>query len=93
VPADQIEAFMPYLPPEVVSPVAAFLAHESCPLNGEVLVAGGGRVQRLAVVETQGINHPNLTPEHVAEHLDALLDMTEARLVAVQAEVPLQVQS
>ena len=33
--------------PELVAPVAAFLAHESCELNGEVLVAGGGQVMRV----------------------------------------------
>jgi NAD(P)-dependent dehydrogenase (short-subunit alcohol dehydrogenase family) len=34
------------LPPEAVAPVVAWLASDDCALNGEVVVAGGGRVAR-----------------------------------------------
>jgi NAD(P)-dependent dehydrogenase (short-subunit alcohol dehydrogenase family) len=37
------------LSPEAVAPVAAFLAHRDCTLNGEVLSAAGGRAARFAV--------------------------------------------
>ena len=29
--------------PELVAPMAAFLAHEACPVSGEIYVAGAGR--------------------------------------------------
>ena len=38
---DQINASMP---PAMCAPAAAFLAHESCPLNGEILQIGMGSV-------------------------------------------------
>jgi NAD(P)-dependent dehydrogenase (short-subunit alcohol dehydrogenase family) len=37
------------LSPDRVAPVAAYLVHRDCPLNGEVVSAAGGRVARFAV--------------------------------------------
>ena len=68
------------MPPELCSPAVAFLAHESCPLNGDVLQVGMGGVARLAVVHTEGITVPAITPEAIAENLDAILDVTNARV-------------
>ena len=72
---DQINASMP---PEMCAPAAAFLAHESCPLNGEVLQIGMGGVSRIAVVNTPGISKSPLTAEDIAENLDAIMDVSEA---------------
>jgi len=63
--------------PERVSAVVAYLAHESCSLNGEILSAGGGFVARMFVAETKGWGHPELTPEHVAENLERIVDDSE----------------
>ena len=73
--------------PELVAPVVAYLAHQSCKLDGEVLVAGAGQVRRLVVGETAGVVVPELTPEDVAEQLDAILDtaMTEPMPVGYTA--------
>lgn len=60
----------PRLGPERVSPAVAFLAHASCPVSGEVLVAGGGRVARLVIAQTPGLYRDELTPEDVAAHWD-----------------------
>jgi hypothetical protein len=70
------------LPPRDVAPVVAWLAGESCPLNGEILVAGGGLVRRAAMVEGAGIVAENplaLTPELLTQNLPALSDMSAAR--------------
>ena len=64
-----------------MSPVAVFLAHESCQLNGEVIISGGGQVQRIAVMETEGITSDALTPEVVAENLDQVMDMSNAQRI------------
>lgn len=56
-----------------VAPVAAYLAHEDCSLNGEVLLAGGGRVARIFLGETSGYVNPDLTPEAIREHLGEVL--------------------
>ena len=44
--------------PELVAPMAAFLAHESCPVSGEMYAAGGGRFARLFIASTTGYVHP-----------------------------------
>ncbi|HZA00388.1 MAG TPA: SDR family oxidoreductase [Acidimicrobiales bacterium] len=43
------------LHPELVTPVVAFLAHEECPVTGEVYTVGGGRVAKVFVGVTKGI--------------------------------------
>jgi NAD(P)-dependent dehydrogenase (short-subunit alcohol dehydrogenase family) len=54
------------LPPELVSPVVAFLAHEKCPVTGECIDAVGGEVRRTYVAQTPGFTDRNLTPEMLA---------------------------
>ena len=39
-----------------------------------------GGVARLAVVHTQGISKDSLTAEDIAENLDTILDVTDARV-------------
>jgi NAD(P)-dependent dehydrogenase (short-subunit alcohol dehydrogenase family) len=85
MPAEQAESAMAMMRPELVAPVAAFLAHESCTLNGEVLVGGGGQVQRLILSATQGLYDANPTPEFIATHLDKLIDPTGAGILEVRA--------
>jgi NAD(P)-dependent dehydrogenase (short-subunit alcohol dehydrogenase family) len=72
---DEINASMP---PNLCAPAAAFLAHESCPLNGEVLQAGLGSVARIAVVFSQGIWRSPMTAEDIAENIDTIMDIRDA---------------
>jgi NAD(P)-dependent dehydrogenase (short-subunit alcohol dehydrogenase family) len=58
--------------PERVSPVVAWLAHEDCPVTGEVYSAGGGRVARVLAVETTGYWSGQLDPEAVRDHADEI---------------------
>jgi hypothetical protein len=74
--------------PELVAPVAAFLAHDTCQLNGEILVAGGGQVLRMALMQTVGITCSTLTPEDLATNLEAVLDTTGAAVM--EAEVRME---
>jgi hypothetical protein len=67
-------------------PAAVYLAHESCPLNGVVLVSGGGDVLRMAVMENQGVKLATVTPEAIADHIDAVIDMTDARVFGAGGE-------
>ncbi|HLH45695.1 MAG TPA: SDR family oxidoreductase [Acidimicrobiales bacterium] len=62
------------LGPELVSPVVAYLAHESVPVTGEVYTVGGGRVARFFVGMTAGYTNPDLTPEDVRDHFDQIRD-------------------
>jgi NAD(P)-dependent dehydrogenase (short-subunit alcohol dehydrogenase family) len=84
---DMMEEIKATMPPELCSPAAAFLAHESCPLNGELLQIGMGSVSRLAVVHTQGISKDPLTAEDIADNLDAVLDVSDARVTDSDAMV------
>jgi len=78
------ESVLDRMDPELVAPAAAYLAHESCTLNGEVLIAGGGDVMRLAPIVTRGIvRGKHLSVEDVAESIDAILDSADARVPPV----------
>jgi NAD(P)-dependent dehydrogenase (short-subunit alcohol dehydrogenase family) len=81
--ARRYDEVMASLDPELVSPTAAYLAHESCRLNGEALVSGGGNVRRMAIVLSEGISKPALTVEDVAENLDTILDITDPEVPAI----------
>lgn len=60
-----------------VSPVVAWLAHETCALNGQVLSAVGGRVARFAMRVTQGFDDEVLTPEVIRDHEQELLSVDD----------------
>jgi len=73
--------------PELVPPIAAYLAHESCQLNGEAFAVGGGQVLRMALIQSKGIYSENLSPEFVAENIDKLMDLKDADLFGVNADI------
>lgn len=80
MPKDVMDEINASMPPDLCAPAAAFLAHESCPLNGEVLLIGMGSVARIAVVRSQGMWKSPLTTEDIAENLDQILDLTDAQV-------------
>ncbi|ORW21577.1 short-chain dehydrogenase [Mycolicibacter nonchromogenicus] len=67
----------PPMEPELVAPVVGWLAHESCSVNGEVLIALAGRVARAAVVESPGVYQPDWTIEDVDARIEAIRDLTD----------------
>jgi NAD(P)-dependent dehydrogenase (short-subunit alcohol dehydrogenase family) len=71
---DVLASDAPAMPPELVAPAVAYLCHESCMLNGEVLSAFAGRVARAFIAETVGYFNETLTVEDVATNLDTILD-------------------
>jgi NAD(P)-dependent dehydrogenase (short-subunit alcohol dehydrogenase family) len=58
--------------PDQVAPLAAFLAHEACPVNGELYAAGAGRFARIFIASTPGYVATEPTVEDVAEHWDEI---------------------
>lgn len=60
------------LAPELVTPVVTYLAHEDCPVSGEVYSVGGGRVARVFMGVTPGHFDPELTPEGVRDNFDKI---------------------
>jgi NAD(P)-dependent dehydrogenase (short-subunit alcohol dehydrogenase family) len=67
----------PPMQPELVAPVVGWLAHESCSVNGELLIALAGRVARAVVAESPGVYRPSWSIEDVAEHLAAIRDLSD----------------
>jgi len=64
----------PPMGPELVAPVVGWLAHESCSVTGEVLIALAGRVARAIVTETPGMYRPSWSIQEVGEHIEAIRD-------------------
>lgn len=62
------------LDPGLVSPLVAFLAHEDCPVTGQLFSVGGGRVAQVFLGETNGYYNPALTPEDVQGNWDTITD-------------------
>jgi len=62
------------LGPEFITPVVTYLAHEDCPVSGEVYSCGGGRVARVFIGVTPGITDPKLTAESVRDQFDQIRD-------------------
>lgn len=75
-PAGQGGELERQMAPELVAPLVAYLAHESCPANGEVYAAGAGRFARIVLATTDGYLHTDGAPtiEDVAAHWRAIDD-------------------
>jgi len=74
--------------PDLVAPMAAFLAHEDCPVSGEIYAAGAGRFARIFIAMTEGYVHPDPQPtiEDVARNWTAINDEAAYSVPADLAE-------
>jgi NAD(P)-dependent dehydrogenase (short-subunit alcohol dehydrogenase family) len=73
------------LRPELVAPAVAWLAHEDCDANGEIIACAAGRVARIFIGETVGFYSPDLTLEAIRDNWDAIRD-EEGYSVPIGAE-------
>jgi NAD(P)-dependent dehydrogenase (short-subunit alcohol dehydrogenase family) len=89
---DVPEAVAQRMDPDLVAPMAAYLAHEDCPVTGEIYAAGAGRFSRIVLASTPGYVHDQLLPtvEDVAANWSAINDETDytvpANLMAWSAD-------
>ncbi len=67
----------PPMGPELVAPAVAWLAHETCSITAEILIALAGRVATAVMAETPGVYRPSWSIEDVGEHIDAIRDDTQ----------------
>ncbi len=74
------------LQPQMVSPLVAFLAHEDCPVSGQVFSVGGGRVAQVFLGETQGYYNANLSMENVRDNWDTITNRDGYAVPASLAE-------
>jgi NAD(P)-dependent dehydrogenase (short-subunit alcohol dehydrogenase family) len=63
--------------PDLISPLVAYLCHESCAVTGQAYSVGGGRVSRLFVGMTTGITEPDLSAEMIAARIEEIDDPAE----------------
>jgi NAD(P)-dependent dehydrogenase (short-subunit alcohol dehydrogenase family) len=58
--------------PELISPIAAYLAHEDCEATGRIFSVGGGRVAEVFIGETPGYFKADLSLEDVRDQWEAI---------------------
>ncbi len=63
---------------DLVAPAVGWLAHESCSVTGEMLVAIAGRIARAYIAETAGVYRPCWTIEEVAEQIGNIRDTADS---------------
>lgn len=66
--------------PERAVPMVSLLAHERCPVNGEMLVTGLGRYSRIVLAETPGIVAPELDAEGLLARWPEVVDPAGLRI-------------
>jgi len=71
-----LDNYRKQLPAELVSPVFAYLAHETCAVSGTLLHAAGGAVSARLIGATRGIAMPALTIEDVRDNIGGIFDDT-----------------
>ncbi|WP_280398736.1 SDR family NAD(P)-dependent oxidoreductase [Nocardia carnea] len=73
----------PPMEPELVAPAVGWLAHESCSVSGEMLVALAGRVARAYIAETPGVYQPEWSIEDVGARIGEIRDSKDSWLLPV----------
>jgi NAD(P)-dependent dehydrogenase (short-subunit alcohol dehydrogenase family) len=76
VPDEEFQALLDHaFAPARTSPLVAVFAHESCPVSGELVQTGGGRVARFVLATTEGWQAPDdsPSPEGILEHWDEVM--------------------
>src|SRR5439155_699176 len=71
-----VSAVETHMSPDLVAPMVAFLAHEACPVSGEIYAAGARRFARIFIASTVGYVHPESEPtiEDVAQNWTTIND-------------------
>ncbi|MGV0577591.1 SDR family oxidoreductase [Mycolicibacterium elephantis] len=62
--------------PELVTPVVLYLSHPDCDRTAHIYSVGAGKVSRVFIGVTKGIENRELTPEFVAEAIHEIDDAT-----------------
>ncbi|MGW0707879.1 SDR family NAD(P)-dependent oxidoreductase [Streptomyces sp. NPDC002643] len=73
---ERMKSFVDKLDPALVAPVVAYLAHEDCPVSGEMYTVGAGHVARFFIGRTEGYFNPALSMEDVRDHFAEIRDET-----------------
>jgi NAD(P)-dependent dehydrogenase (short-subunit alcohol dehydrogenase family) len=76
--ADDDSPMATTMAPALVAPMVAFLAHDDCPVTGEIYAAGAGRFARIVIAQAEGWVATDGAPtvEDVAAHWTQINDET-----------------
>ena len=74
---DLMGALADKLDPSQVSPIVAWLAHEDCPVTGQVYSVGGGRVANVFFGETQGFTKPGHSLEDIRDNWEEIMSQKD----------------
>ncbi len=72
------DALRPWLDPAQVSAMVTYLVSDACPLNGEILIAGGGHLAAAETRESVGIDIDDpsaITAEAIADRIGSIMAM------------------
>lgn len=75
-PIPESPALFGWLSLDMISPLVAWLVHESCDVTGECFSVGGGYIGRVVLAVTNGWRDRAMTPEAVGEHFAEVMDDT-----------------
>jgi NAD(P)-dependent dehydrogenase (short-subunit alcohol dehydrogenase family) len=74
--SDLMGSLFQRLSPDQVSPLVAWLCHDSCPATGEAFSVGGGRIARIFLAEAPGWVGRDASWADVRDNWDAICDPT-----------------
>jgi NAD(P)-dependent dehydrogenase (short-subunit alcohol dehydrogenase family) len=60
--------------PDLVAPTVVWLAHDDCPVKGEVFGVMAGTTARIKIAETKGYHSRTPTPEAIRDHFTTIMD-------------------
>jgi len=79
---DWVRSVMTDMPPELVAPAVAYLAHESCPVTGRFLHCAGGETVERFFADTRGYASSRPTLEDVRDHFGEIVDRSRSTMLA-----------
>ena len=85
-PVPWSEALGEWLAPWKVAPAVAWLAHESCPANGECFTVGAGHLARVSIVVTDGFVDRSPTIESYAAHASEILEGPTSEITPISSK-------
>jgi NAD(P)-dependent dehydrogenase (short-subunit alcohol dehydrogenase family) len=74
---DMVEWVKVFAPPSLVAPGVMWLLHDDCPISGEVITSGAGRVGNVFTGVTRGYWNPDLKPEDPLRNFEKVFDQTD----------------
>ena len=74
-----------WLAPRKVAPAVGWLAHESCPANGECFTVGGGHLAKVTIQVTDGYTDREPTIESYAAHVEEIREGATSEITPISS--------